>query len=476
MKYVFSMTLALALLASAPALAEDSIDVMTQNQYLGADLDPLVAGPPDFNQAVIDALSMIAENDISARSQALGEVIAKRLPELVGVQEMFRFECYDLAAPTSDMGCNDPRIANAFPVDEVVEITPGFFVARSVNDHLDLTREALMALEEPYEAAATVENLDLSDVYLPPGFPPIPGIPVDLSVPPDGLPEITVTILDRDVILARGDIAEHVAPLNPDLVATLCSGRVSEDGCNYEVVASTSAPPPINDITILRGWVAVDYTNDDTTYRFVNTHLEVQHLVDIPVPPSDPPFVPFGFIQAAQASELSAVIDVSRNIIPVDHVIIVGDINSGPTDGIFRDPFFPEFGEVPEAPNWETEINLYPPYIQFTNGVNLFGLDPSPPEPFLERLTDAWDGAPDDLPGFSCCQGIPEDQGGEPGNLLNHKSNLDERIDVIFSIEPPNKVKKARVLGAKVADKTAAPDEGGLWPSDHGSVAAELQF
>jgi hypothetical protein len=94
---------------------------------------------------------MIPENDISARSQALGEVIAKRLPELVGVQEMFRFECYDLGQPSDNAGCNDPRV------------------------------------------------------------------------------------LDRDVILARGDIAEHVAPLNPALlVANLCPGRVSEDGCNYD--------------------------------------------------------------------------------------------------------------------------------------------------------------------------------------------------------------------------------------------------
>jgi len=46
---------------------------------------------------------------------------------------------------------------------------------------------------------------------------------------------------------------------------------------------------------------------------------------------------------------------------------------------------------------------------------------------------------------------------------------------VIFSTEVPNKVKKARVLGAKVSSKTSPPGHG-LWPSDHGSVAAELEF
>ena len=44
---------------------------------------------------------------------------------------------------------------------------------------------------------------------------------------------------------------------------------------------------------------------------------------------------------------------------------------------------------------------------------------------------------------------------------------------MLFSLEVPSKVKKARVIGAKVSDKTGP---FGLWPSDHGQVAAELQF
>jgi hypothetical protein len=49
----------------------------------------------------------------------------------------------------------------------------------------------------------------------------------------------------------------------------------------------------------------------------------------------------------------------------------------------------------------------------------------------------------------------------------------DDRIDVIFSLDAPQKVKKARVLAAKVSDKD---DPFGLWPSDHGSVAGSLEF
>ena len=47
--------------------------------------------------------------------------------------------------------------------------------------------------------------------------------------------------------------------------------------------------------------------------------------------------------------------------------------------------------------------------------------------------------------------------------------------DVIFSFDVPNRVKKARVLGTRVSDKTPPPGQG-LWPSDHGSVAADLRF
>jgi hypothetical protein len=46
---------------------------------------------------------------------------------------------------------------------------------------------------------------------------------------------------------------------------------------------------------------------------------------------------------------------------------------------------------------------------------------------------------------------------------------------MIFSLEPPAKVKQARVVGATVSDKTPPPGLG-LWPSDHGAVTAEMQF
>jgi hypothetical protein len=464
MKFVFSTTLALALLTSAPALAEDKIDVMTQNQYLGADLSPIIAAlsenPPNLpaaNEAIITALEDAVANDYPERSKKLAELIADRLPELVGLQEMFAFTCVDIdgectddsdcapypclggsfcwAPPTEGEGCDDPRIADAF------------------NNHLDATLSELFALGETYLAPAVVENLNVT-------------LPVDLSVLPDGLPDILVNVLDRDVILAREDIAGDVTPLDDVFeqvlpLSQLCPARfppspgdppnrTSGNGCNYNVVAAAGP------ITIERGWVGVDYVDDEgTTYRVVDTHLEVQFLLGNPGTGD----VPLGFIQAAQAAELVGVLDTLRfpEAPEFDHLIIVGDINSGPRDETFEDPFAPN-------PPFPQGLLFHPPYMQLASGVGLFvGDSPSP----LGPLTDAWDLRPGAVPGYTCCQ---------DDDLLNHHSELGERIDVIFSLEEPSKVKKARVLGSKVSDKTAPPADGGLWPSDHGSVAAELQF
>jgi hypothetical protein len=66
--------------------------------------------------------------------------------------------------------------------------------------------------------------------------------------------------------------------------------------------------------------------------------------------------------------------------------------------------------------------------------------------------------------GYTCCQ---------LQDLSNKKSMLKERIDVIFSAEVPEKVKKEKVLGVKRKDRTKP---GRLWPSDHGTVTVELRF
>ena len=397
MKYVFSATLALALLTSAPALAQD-IDVMTQNQYLGADLTPVIEAETlaEFIAAAGDALAQAAENNFPERAQALAQLIANRSPDVVGLQEVFNFTF-------------DPDGDGPIPPQN----GPPPFV-----NHLQATLDALNDLGEPYVAVATVQNLNIS----------LPGFPIP------GLGTVTVGVTDRDVILVRADLAPYAQPVPFPLA---CPGFESVDGCNYRAVAQVNSPVGL--IKIQRGFVGIDILVDGKLHRIVDTHLEVRR--------------PNGndntlFIQALQAAEL---IGTLRDFpAPTGtNIVVVGDINSAPEDEIIPTPQPPLF---PLPPPFDTYI--FPPYTQFV----------------AAGYTDAWTLRPGatkgkgHVQGLSCCQF---------DDLSNHQSNLYERIDVIFTAEVPDKVKKARVAGDRVSDKTPDSD---LWPSDHGSVGAELQF
>src|SRR5262245_25669429 len=85
----------LTLVAIPPsAHARDTLVVMTQNQYLGADLTPLGAAFPDpvaINAAVLALLAQIKATNFPERARALAEDIAAHQPEVVGLQEVFNF-------------------------------------------------------------------------------------------------------------------------------------------------------------------------------------------------------------------------------------------------------------------------------------------------------------------------------------------------------------------------------------------------
>ena len=403
MRRIILASLAASLLGFAAAAAATQpskpspprpIDVMTQNQYLGADLVPVVeAGaaipfdPVAFNAAMVNALGAVAANLPEQRYHALAREILLRLPHVVGLQEVFDFSC---AGP----GCSYQAIAGAF------------------NDHLTGT---LDALHGTYVAKAIVRNLY---VTLP------------IQTPVGGA---LVTVTDRDVILVRKDLAGNasVAPYG-----VFCS-HPSVDGCNYDLVATTSIAG--NELRIERGFVGIDLTVGGVAYRVVNTHLEVRE------PDRSNPYS--RIVQSAQAYQL---IVTTTNTTPTGRkLIVVGDINSDP-----RDPPLP----VPDflQPILGVPV-IVPPYTQF----------------IAATFTDTWTmrpgaehgfGAP--LIGFSCCQ--DED-------LANRRSMLYERIDMVFSLTKPSRVIDARLLGATPFSKTWPPGHG-LWPSDHAAVAAALLY
>jgi hypothetical protein len=385
MKALFIASLATAGLAVVSAAGAADIEVMTQNQYLGADIAPLVESgltAEEFFARVATALQQVAANKPQERFAALAAEISGRQPHLVGLQEVFAFECTPI---TPVNGCLVP------------------FIAAATNDHLQGT---LDALDGQYRVVGEVRNLDAS---------------LPLFLAPDV--GVLIGVVDRDVILARWDV--------PALPLPLPCPRPSADGCNFVAVA----PVPALGINVERGYVAAQAMVGGRPYLFLNTHLETRE--------------PVSFFQAAQASELVEVIAGLKQAGPP--VLLVGDFNSSPNDPVFV-PNGPDAPPPPEflddgSGNWIAVPN---PYFQLTAAM----------------MRDVWLDRPGNVAGLSCCQAA---------DLSNHQPQLYERIDLIWSSELPWKVKQARVEGDTVNAKTRPPGRG-LWPSDHGAVAATLQF
>jgi endonuclease/exonuclease/phosphatase family metal-dependent hydrolase len=293
MKNLFEFTLAGLLFLSvfsAPVIAGgDSIKVLTRNQYLGADLTPVVLARTEeqFRAAAEDALNQIAENYFPLRARRLATEIALTEPDVIGLQEVFNFTVN---------GSN---------------IGPPFV------DHLAETLDALAAKGQSYDAVAKVEHLDIE---------------IDIDINGDGIEE-KVRVLDRDVILVREGV--DFRPLSgnfatdglcgvpipitvPGFPPTLMSTE-SEDGCNYSVVVQVPSPLGPDPITIERGFVGVDVTVRGKDYRVVNTHLE-QNL-----PSPDPNSAIF---QSLQAVELVGTLQFTTP--PGLPLILLGDFNSSP--------------------------------------------------------------------------------------------------------------------------------------------------
>lgn len=377
--------------SKAPA---NALDVMTQNQYLGTDLAPVITAPPDMlNDRVVQALENVAATLPTERLGRLAKLIADRSPHVVALNEAFVYSCQNMAPDTTPAfeGCGNQRIKGAF-VD---------FLA---------TTEANLAGK--YVTKARVQNFAVA------------GLPFEI----DGYWAL-LTVKDRDAIMVRSDVAPMSAPV-PLALNPAC--RQSLEGCNFQAVPTV--PTALGDITVERGFTAVDLAVGGQVYRVFATHLEQRQLV-----PGDDPSRVLQRLQAAELLQTALLFPAAAGT----KKLVVGDINSAPTD---EPTFLPTpIGQLP------------PPYFIFTGSgfIDTWTLRPG---------AASGKGAP--LVGFSCCQ--LED-------LSNHKSVLYERIDMIFSLPTPTSVKNARLLGEVVADKTWPPGLG-LWPSDHASVAAGLQY
>jgi len=365
------------------------VKVVTQNLYLGADIfKALEADPEDpfgVPKKVQEIYEDIVNTDFSERAGAIADQIEATMPDLVGLQEV---SIISTQRPYGDFlfGVTEP---NADDVEY---------------EFLELLLNELSLRGLTYIVAAVVVNADVEFPMWPPvGFINLPdGTPLPL------LPDARLT--DRDVILVREGIPfENVLEENYANMITYNVGGF--------------------DVNFVRGYCALDATVGGTTYRFVNTHLEVEgSSIDPQVP----------YVQAFQAFELISILQNQAQ-----PIILVGDINSSPTD-ITPLP-------LPVAPYF-----ILRPYWQFT----------------FAGYADVWPrrllGRSD--PGYTCCQ---------EADLLNEFSTLSERIDMIFVRNdlgyPPFSFTGpvfAWILGADPADKTLS----GLWPSDHAGVFSWMRI
>lgn len=377
---VFSLGILLLSQTSMPATAGGGfspaeIKVMTQNLYVGADIFRPASAEDleDFYRLLEETFLVLESTNIFERAQAVATEVARHQPHLIGLQEVYRIQRQDQT--------------------QMLDL-----------DYLKILEQALEGQGLHYMTVGSVENLNLT-------------IPIILGGTAVGF----VNLIDRDVILARGDVD----------ISDVSSG-------NYAAKLSVPLPSPFGTLEVPRGYVTVHATIGGRTFFFVNTHLE-QRGKDL-FPADDPRSLSISAFQVAQAQEL-----IKRLGSEPGPVIVVGDFNSDPRDPILTDTSLP--------------LPLVPPYKQFSfSGYKDVWLTN------LLRLLN--------FDGFTCCQ---------DETLSNADSALDERIDFIFVRNKPEGLYfsvvgpvLAVVVGDKLRDKTDTSPA--LWSSDHGGVLAWLRI
>ena len=320
------------------------LNVMTQNLYVGANLFKILEGEPgDVPFKAAEIFGDIQMTDFQQRAESIADLVLEHDPHLIGLQEvsLIRTQCPDdIILPPGD------------PTPNATDVYA---------DYLQILMDALAARGLDYEVAASVENADIE-------------LPVaNLGLLDCAYPLFDARLTDHDVTLRRSDVEVSLSV-----------------GANY--LANFPVPTPAGPIVFKRGYNIVDVDVKGRSYRFVNTHLEV----------NGNPFAN-GF-QFAQAYELTQILIGMSGTFGDEILVVVGDFNSDPYDGPLVDCMQP--------PTFDT-LGLCPtPYAVMTaNG-----------------YTDTWtkrNGAAD--PGYTCCQS---------DLLMNPESSLDQRIDHVW-LRPP---------------------------------------
>ncbi len=266
---------AIASLAAFPDMTkanddEANIRVMTYNVYIGADIFQLLgAGSPEEVPIVAaQVFSDIQTTDFFQRAESIADIIAKKRPHFVGLQEVsiIRTQCP----------------ADFLPLPNASDVFAGY---------LEILQNALDARGARYDVVTSVVNVDAEL--------PVLNVPQILSGCP--APCFDARVTDRDVTLKRRDVTAY------EVFQT-----------NYTAALPVSVGGGTAEILFLRGFTVVDARIDGRPYRITNTHLEPGGNV-------------FGnLIQSAQAFELTQTLNALEVLLGSRTQFVLGDFNSSP--------------------------------------------------------------------------------------------------------------------------------------------------
>ncbi len=217
--------------ATAQPPAHPELTVMTRNIYLGSSLQPALEAttPVAFVGAVAKIYGTMVFTDFPKRASALAQEIVDTAPDLIGLQEVSNWDVIPLAAgplpPAQDY------------------------------DFLEILMLALEAKGLDYSVAGYVDNALIG---------PAPLVAAGTSCvnadPTGFVPTCLVTFADRDVILVNNKTSGLE-------VGQDRSGRYAT-----QQVLTT----PVGELSFDRGWVYVTGRYMGKSFKFVNTHLEVE--------------------------------------------------------------------------------------------------------------------------------------------------------------------------------------------------------
>ena len=272
---IFTVNISMSIAEASSGFQWGRIGVMTQNVFVGADLGDIADATSQEQVPILAAalLRDIQDANFPSRAKAFAKKVARERPHLIGLQEVVLIRTQ----------CPGDAIEGGIPATKVYA------------DYLEILVQALTDEGLEYDVAAEVENADVE----------VPAAAFDGQGPllPDCITSfpylVDLRVTDRDVILARSDVATDNAVEN-----------------NYST--NLEIPTFAGPVEFTRGYVAVDAYWHGRHYFFANTHIEGRGGGN-PI---------FGSVRLAQTTELVDELD------SVDgSLIIVGDFNSAKEDG-----------------------------------------------------------------------------------------------------------------------------------------------